>query len=174
MKSLLTLIAGLCTAHMVNAADCEHPITAPAAPTNPLYSCDLNFQAVGEGMKVIAGEYTLEGEGVITCAGQSGLTEEMPVRITMNAAPISLNVAIGQIEVEGNASNVALYTLTPEALIGEYGITQANLAIGAGFGMLTGTKLDASDVVLPMSMKLIKGLGFDFGITSMTIEHMTK
>jgi hypothetical protein len=114
----------------------------------------------------------IEGDGVIKCVGQDSFTE-IPVKITMNAAPISLSVALGHIEVEGNATNVALYTATPEALVGEYGITQANLAIGAGVGMFTGTKVDAADIVLPMSMKLIKGLGFNFGITGMTIEHVT-
>jgi hypothetical protein len=166
MKTILALVAGLFTAHMLNAAE---PIEMPA---NPLYSCNLSFQAIGDGFQVIGGEYTIEGDGFIQCNSQAGLTE-MPVKITMNAAPLSLNVAIGHIEVEGTATDIPLYTLTPEALIGDYGITQANLAIGAGFGLFTGTKVDASDIVLPISLKLIRGLGLNFGLTGMTIQHAT-
>jgi hypothetical protein len=109
---------------------------------------------------------------MIKCAGQTGFAE-LPVKITMHADPISVNISAGHVELEGAATSIPLYTLSPEALVGDYGVIQSNLAIGMGFGSFTGTKLDGSDLSLPFSLRLTKGLGFNFGITNMSIQHAT-
>lgn len=169
MNKFLVLVAGVFAAGLVNAGEC----IKPEVPANPLWTCDLSFTAIGEGAQIIGtGEYTLEGEGIIKCAGQNGFAE-LPVTIVMQAAPLSVNISAGEIELDGEANSIPLYTLSPEALVGEYGVAQTNLAIGMGFGSFSGTKLDGSDITIPFSLRLIKGLGFNFGITNMSIQHAT-
>lgn len=158
MKNFLVLFATLLTAKLAMAT------------TSPLWTCDLNFVAQGGGVQILVGDYSIEGTGDLNCVGVAGEKSKLPIIVSMSAAPIDLNISIGSIQLMGNSTKITLYSLTPQDLLGDYSILQTNVSAGVGVGAFVGKKINVLDLTFPVSIKLLKGIGFNFGLSSMTLE----
>ncbi|MFM6928842.1 MAG: hypothetical protein ACKOX6_10290 [Bdellovibrio sp.] len=157
MKKVLLALA------MVLGAGSAHAFTAPA------WSCNLNFKGEASGFKVILGNYQYNGKGTLSCMNPSGEVAEYPVTVKMKAKALSPQVAIGRMELTGQAAEIALFNTNPEAILGTYYVAQAQGSIIGGVGVITATRIDLPTLALKVSLQFAKGFGVNLGLNRMEI-----
>jgi hypothetical protein len=147
-------------------------ITAQAEPirtgNDPLWECALTFQAKGGGFQVLVGHFELAGPGKISCVNAEGTTEVLPVRVTMGASPLALNVAIGAFKVAGVATGIGVAT-GPKALLGKYALANAQAAFIIGAGGSVALHGGAEALTVNVGVNLLQGFGVQAGLNKLTI-----
>ncbi|QDK47018.1 hypothetical protein DOM22_18565 [Bdellovibrio sp. ZAP7] len=157
MKKAFLVIA------MVLGFSQAHAYTAPA------WACNLNFKGTASGVKVILGNYEYNGKGTLACMSPTGQTAEYPVTVTMKAKPFSPQIALGKMELTGQAAEIALFDSNPESILGTYYVAQAQGAILGGVGLITATRIDLPTIALKVSFQFAKGFGVNLGVNRMEI-----
>jgi hypothetical protein len=139
------------------------------AYTAPAWACNLSFKGTAQGFKIILGKYHYAGKGDLRCVSLTGQTEHYPVTVTMKAAPLSAQIALGRMELTGQAAEIALFDKNPESILGTYYVAQAQGAILGGVGIITATRIDLPTFALKVSLQFAKGLGINLGLNRMEI-----
>lgn len=139
------------------------------AYTAPAWACNLSFKGTAQGFKVIFGKYEYNGRGDLNCISLTGQKAQYPVTVTMKAAPLSAQIALGRMELTGQAAEIALFDSNPESILGTYYVAQAQGAVLGGVGIITATRVDLPEMALKVSLQFAKGLGVNLGINRMEI-----
>jgi hypothetical protein len=162
MKNLNVLFAALA---LVFSAQ-----TAQAQVEAPVWNCSLTFDVAGGGLRLLVGQFKLEGPGEIVCADIAGNVENLPVYVTIGAAPVSFSFGIGYMQVAGLATGVGIAG-QPTDLLGTYvvGSVRGALVVGAGADMA----LHASErsLTLNAAVQVVAGAGLNIGFDQLTIER---
>ena len=163
MKKLLvlalTLACGIGFTHKAEAAEAG----------GPLWVCQIGFKGEAKGFKVLFGKYKFEAAGNMNCVSILGHTVHYPVWLTMNALPLSPDVAIGKYKVYGQSGEISLFNCDPDELLGKYMIGQAHATILGGVGAITAVKLGNPQLALALSINVQKGFGFDLSVNQLRI-----
>lgn len=141
-----------------------------AHAANEAWACSLTFQGRATGVRLILGFFNFNGTGDLRCTDGAGRHAYYPVRVTMRAAPISPGISLGSYELYGNAGSISLFNRSPRALLGTYGIAQAQGAIIAGAGVITAVKVGDPQLAVKVSVQFAEGLGFNLGLNRMVIS----
>lgn len=136
----------------------------------PEWNCALGFKGEATGFKILLGTYEFNGKGTLSCISALGQTVSYPVNVTMDARPLSLQIAVGHMELVGEALEIALFDCNPADILGTYYVAQGQAAIGLGAGAVAATRVDLPEVAFQLSVELTKGLGFNLGLNRMKIE----
>lgn len=140
------------------------------AQEGKLWACGMEFKGVAQGIQILVGDFKLKSTGKLTCDDGNGTTEVIPVRVTMGAAPFAPRIAFGAFEVYGASAQIQLANRNPRDLMGEYAVLQAQAAVVGGVGLVTGIHASDNDIAVQLSLQFLKGLGVNFGFTTLKIE----
>ncbi len=164
MKKVLLAIA------MVLGTAAQAQALEPVKFEAPAWACNLAFQGQAHGFKVILGHYEYNGKGDLNCVSLSGERASYPVLVTMKAAPLSAQIALGKMEMRGQSAEIALFDTNPDSILGTYYVAQAQGAIYGGIGVIAATRIDLPTMALKVSLQFTKGLGVNLGINRMEIQ----
>ncbi len=134
----------------------------------PLWDCALTFKAAGGGIQVIVGHFALSGPGEISCVDIAGNTEVLPVTVTIKAAPVAANVALGYFQMQGLATGVGVAT-GPAALLGNYVTVSAEGALVLGAAANLSLKGGREALTMDLGVGLTEGFGVQLGLNQLTI-----
>lgn len=157
MKKVLLTLA------LVFGAAQAHAMQAPA------WACSLDFSGTAQGVKILIGHYAFNGTGNLDCVSPTGQTAHYPVTITMNAAPLSPEIGFGHVSLYGQAADISLFNMTPDALLGTYYVAQGQAAVIGGVGIITAVKVGAPQLDLKVSLQFARGFGINLGLNKMQI-----
>ena len=163
MKKLNMLLAA--AALLVSAPFARAEVKAP------IWNCSLTFDVKGGGFKVLIGSFTLRGRGQVTCVDIAGNAEEIPVRVTVGAEPISLSAGIGRLRFVGLATGIGLAG-SPYDLMGDYivGSVRGSFIVGAGADVALHGARNA--LTLNAAVQAVAGFGANLGFDHLTIEPL--
>lgn len=148
---------------MVLGTASAHALEAPA------WACSLSFRGQAQGIKILLGHYQYNGKGDLNCVSALGHTAHYPVTVTMKAKAFSPQVALGRMELIGQAAEIALFDTNPESILGTYYVAQAQGAVLGGVGIITATRVDLPTMALKVSLQFARGLGINVGLNRMEI-----
>lgn len=134
------------------------------------WTCSMKFNGRATGLRLIVGFYHFNGRGELRCTESTGRRVSYPVRVTMRAAPISAGLTVGSFEMYGSSAGISLFNRSPRALMGDYGIAQAQGAIVAGAGVITAVKVGDPQLSVKLSLQFTEGLGLNIGLNRMNIS----
>ncbi|WP_413289619.1 hypothetical protein [Bdellovibrio sp. HCB337] len=135
----------------------------------PAWACSLAFKGEASGVKIILGDYQFNGKGELACISPTGQKAQYPVTVTMAAKPLSAQIALGKMELRGQAVEFSLANLNPEDILGTYYVAQGQAAVLGGVGVITATKVGLPQLALQVSLQFARGLGFNLGLNKMVI-----
>jgi len=135
----------------------------------PIWDCALIFKASGAGVQVLVGHFSLTGPGQVRCVDIAGNTQILPVQVTISAAPLAANVAMGFFEMQGVATGLGVAT-GPKALLGNYTVVGAEGALVVGAGANLSVHGGAEAVTMNLGVALTEGFGVQLGLNQMTIQ----
>lgn len=163
MKKISMLMAAMALVFSAQASQAE--VQAP------VWSCALNFDVQGGGLKVLVGKFMLEGQGQISCIDALGNTEEIPVYVTMGGAPVSVGLGVGQLRLIGLASGIGLAG-EPTDLLGTYMVAGVRGAFYVGAGADVALHAVHRAFTLNTSVQAVSGFGANIGLDYLTIEKL--
>lgn len=137
-----------------------------------LWACGLAFKGTSKGLKVIVGHFTTTAYGTLHCKGVLGRHYSQDVMVTIGHHWFSPSVGVGYFKLAGVASEISLFNSSPEAILGNYHVGQADAAIIGGVGTFTAVKVGLPQLAFNVSLKLLFGLGVQVGIDKLTIESL--
>lgn len=133
------------------------------------WACGLAFRGTSRGFKVILGKFSTVAYGVLHCKGLNGTDYRQDVMITIGHHWLSPTVGIGYFKLAGHASEISLFNLSPESILGNYKVAQVDAAVIGGVGTFTAVKLGLPQLAFNVSLKLLFGLGVQVGIDKLSI-----
>lgn len=143
---------------------------AKADDARPVWACSMGFQGRGGGVQLLVGSFKSVAYGEIRCTDLIGGEYIQPVKITIGAEPVALNVGIGVFDFVGGAAQINLMNLQPNDLLGNYVVVQGRAAFALGAGVFTAVHSKFPSLALNISVELLSGLGIQAGVNWMRIE----
>lgn len=135
----------------------------------PLWDCALTFNASGGGVQILIGHFSLSGPGEISCIDIAGNTEVLPVKVTLAAATLAANVAVGYFKMQGLATGIGV-AAGPHALLGKYVTASAEGALILGGAVNLSVKGGAEAITMDIGVGVTEGLGIQLGLNQLKIE----
>ena len=132
--------------------------------------CNLSFDATAQGVQVIIGHFEMAGRGTLRCVAPTGEKKRIPVNVDFVTQPVALKVAIGVMQVHGEALQISLLAKNPEDVLGMYFVGGPTVAVGVGVGVFAATHANFPSITLNVGLQLVAGLGFSVGIDAMNLS----
>ncbi len=168
MKKIMLVTLAIAGSLLSTSAFANQSATAQGSP---LWTCQLAFSGMAEGVQVFVGRFEIQGEGELNCISIKGETYHSNINLQMKSQPLAPQVAIGKFEVIGQSLNINLFSGEPENIFGKYLIAQAQGAVVAGAGVITGVHADLPELGLTLNLQFLKGFGINVGLSSMKISQ---
>ena len=147
--------------------------SAQARLQEPLWTCGLELEVSGMDVQILVGYSRLEGAGKISCVDIAGNTEVLPVKVSMGTPVLFPRLAFApSITIHGVATGIGLASGGPSALLGNYLVVDARLAVGAGLGGSLALLGQQNAVTINLGIQGVDGFGVAVGGTFVTLEAM--
>ena len=143
--------------------------TAATKIEKSIWDCALTFKASGGGVQILVGHFSLSGPGEISCIDIAGNTEVLPVKVTITAAPVAANVAIGYFQMQGLATGIGVAS-GPRALLGNYVTASAEGALILGGAINLSVKGGNEAITMDVGVGVTEGLGVQLGLNQLKIQ----
>ncbi|MBX3018660.1 MAG: hypothetical protein KF767_12275 [Bdellovibrionaceae bacterium] len=143
---------------------------AQAGEARPAWVCALGFEGQARGVQILVGSFKSVAYGEIRCTDLIGGEYVQPVKVTIGAEPVALNLAIGTFDFVGGAAEISLFNNQPSDLLGNYLVVQGRAAFALGAGAFTAVRVNIPNIALNISVEVMRGLGAQVGINKMRIE----
>lgn len=139
----------------------------------PLWTCGMEMEVSGMDIQILVGYSKLEGTGKISCVDIAGNTEVLPVKVTMGTPVLFPRLAFAPaISIKGLATGIGLASGGPSALLGNYLVVDAKIAVGAGLGGSLALLGQSNAVTINMGIQGVEGFGIAVGGTFVKLEAL--
>lgn len=169
MKKLFVIAA---LSLMGFSAQATHVLSDDVSTARPMWLCALGFEGQAQGLQLLVGSFKSQAIGELRCTDVVGGEYVQPIKVTIGAEPVALNLAIGIFEFVGGAAEISLFNNHPSEIFGTYIVVQGRAAFALGAGTFTAVRADTPALAMNISVEVVRGIGLQVGINKMTIEAL--